>query len=58
MIVEYLAQSNVLLWLGVAVIMIYIAHKMLLKNPESTDFRKEMYDVLTKDEYKVKGRYD
>ena len=58
MIIEYLAESNVLLYIGFAVLIIFIAHKLLLKTPESTDSRKEMYDVLTKDEYKVKGRYD
>ncbi len=52
-------EDVVFAWVFGAFIFSYIIHKVLSRRwGGKTSYEQEMLDILNKDEYKVKGRFD
>lgn len=51
-------EDVVFAWVFGAFIFSYIIHKLLSRNWRKPSYEQEMLDILNKEEYKVKGRFD
>jgi hypothetical protein len=51
-------METIWFWLFGAAVGLYLLYRVLLRRVIDNDYQRELNDILTKEEYKVKGRFD
>jgi cell division protein FtsL len=54
-----MTPQEALFWTITAIIVLYIIRRMIVSGKtKKIQYQKELHDLLTKDQYKVKGRFE
>jgi len=61
-----MGEENVFFWILVSMAVAYVLNRFMIRflpnflpgRKEGKSYREEMHEILTKEEHKVKGRYD